>query len=346
MITLALTALSGFGLLGILLALILPKESATEACIACMAAALLTACGILAVFWLISRRERRALEDIGSAARHISEGELHARVKEDGDGEMLELSLEFNRMAEALCRMEEEKNDFLSSVAHDMKTPMMTVQGFIDCILDGSIAEDERDRYLGIIREETLRLSRLVSALLDVSRISSGRHLLRRESFDICEVGRQCFFSFEQRIEQKRLEVELDTERDNMYAVGDRDAIYRIMYNITDNAVKFSREGGALRLSVRYTEDGKVRASVYNEGQGIPYEDQPYIFDRFYRSDGGRASDRSGVGLGMFIAKTVIDAHGEELTLESTPGEYCKFSFTLPRGEDPRQTGERKGSDK
>jgi signal transduction histidine kinase len=160
--------------------------------------------------------------------------------------------------------------------------------------------------------------------------------------FDICEMGRQILISFEQKIDKKRLEVEFICDDDNMFVTGDHDAIYQIFYNITDNAVKFAREEGILRLSLT-REDKKVKVAVYNEGDGIPYDDQPYIFERFYKSDRSRGKDKTGVGLGMFIAKTIIEAHKEVIALESEPGKYCEFYFTMPVTPDdkkPRQTRE------
>ena len=181
------------------------------------------------------------------------------------------------------------------------------------------------------------RLSRLVTTLLDISRIQAGDRKFVMAPFDICEMGRQVLISCEQRIDKKKLEVEFDIDDDNMYVSGDHDAIYQIMYNICDNAIKFSFEGGLLRISIRYAENKKVRVSVYNEGEGIPFEDQPYIFERFYKSDRSRGKDKTGVGLGMFIAKTIIKAHGEDIVLHSEPGKNCEFVFTLPRAQAPER---------
>lgn len=152
-------------------------------------------------------------------------------------------------------------------------------------------------------------------------------------------MARQVLISCEQRIDGKHLDVEFDIDDDNMYVNGDHDAIYQIMYNICDNAIKFSYDGGCLRISVKYAENKKVRISVFNEGEGIPLEDQPYIFERFYKSDRSRGKDKTGVGLGMFIAKTIIKAHGEDITLKSEPGKNCEFVFTLPRAQAPEKHG-------
>ena len=141
-------------------------------------------------------------------------------------------------------------------------------------------------------------------------------------------MARQIVISFEQKIDKKNLDVEFDCDRDSMLAYADRDAIYQILYNICDNAVKFSREGGKYLVSV-HERDKKLIISVYNEGQGIPKEDIPFVFDRFYKSDKSRGLDKTGVGLGLYIAKAIIDAHNEDIYVESEYDKYCKFTFTL-----------------
>jgi signal transduction histidine kinase len=142
-------------------------------------------------------------------------------------------------------------------------------------------------------------------------------------------MGRQILISFEQKINDRRLEVAFDLDSEKMEAVADRDAIYQILYNLCDNAVKFSREGGLLRISLKRLKNKKLLVSVYNEGQGISKEDLPYVFERFYKSDKSRGLNKSGVGLGLFIAKTIIDSHEEEIWVESEYGKDCCFNFTL-----------------
>lgn len=293
---------------------------------------------LIAIFF-ISERIISPLKQMSIAAKSFSEGKFDVRVPVVGSDEVAQLAEAFNNMAQNLESLDEMRNNFMSSVSHDMRTPMTTISGFIDCILDGAIPPEKHEYYLRIIRDEVQRLSRLVATLLDISRIQAGDRKFVMAPFDICEMGRQVLISFEQKIDKKHLEVEFIVDADNMYVVGDHDAIYQIYYNITDNAVKFAREGGILRLSMT-TVDKKVKISVYNEGDGIPYEDQPYIFERFYKSDRSRGKDKTGVGLGMFITKTIIEAHGESIHLESEPGRDCEFYFTLPRTTDlPPKTG-------
>jgi signal transduction histidine kinase len=284
---------------------------------------------LIAIFF-ISERIISPLRGMSQAAKAFAKGEFSVRVPVVGNDEVAQLASAFNNMAQNLENLDEMRNNFMSSVSHDMRTPMTTISGFIDCILSGAIPPEKHEYYLKIIRDEVLRLSRLVASLLDISRIQAGDRKFVMEPFDICEMGRQVLISFEQKIDKKRLEVEFICDDDNMFVTGDHDAIYQIFYNITDNAVKFANENGLLRISLTKVEKSKVRVAVYNEGDGIPYDDQPYIFERFYKSDRSRGKDKSGVGLGMFIAKTIIEAHKEVIALESEPGKYCEFYFTLP----------------
>lgn len=291
---------------------------------------------LIAVYF-ITNRVIGPLKDMSQAAKSFAAGDFSVRVPVRGNDEVAELALAFNNMAKSLAALDDMRNNFMSSVSHDMRTPMTTISGFIDCILSGAIPPEKHEYYLHIIQDEVQRLSRLVTTLLDISRIQVGDRKFVMAPFDICEMGRQVLISCEQRIDKKKLEVEFDIDDDNMYVSGDHDAIYQIMYNICDNAIKFSFEGGLLRISIRYAENKKVRVSVYNEGEGIPFEDQPYIFERFYKSDRSRGKDKTGVGLGMFIAKTIIKAHGEDIVLHSEPGKNCEFVFTLPRAQAPER---------
>ena len=212
---------------------------------------------------------------------------------------------------------------------------MTTIAGFIDAIRDGVIPPEKQDYYLGVISGEVHRLSRLVSSLLDVTRIEAGERKFVMAPFDICEMGRQILISFEQQIDEKQLAVEFLCDHDSMTVLADHDAIYQIFYNICDNAVKFSQDEGTLRVSicrVGETEKDKknrIQISVYNQGVGIAAEDLPMVFDRFYKGDKSRGLDRRGTGLGLYISKTIIAAHGEDIWVTSVEGKDCQFSFTL-----------------
>lgn len=287
-------------------------------------------CAAIIASYFISERTVRPLRNLSRAAKSFAAGQLDVRVEVRGNDEIAELGMAFNNMASSLATLEDTRRTFLANVSHDLRTPMTTIAGYIDNILAGTIPPEKQEYYLNIIASEVRRLSRLVTSLLDITRIQAGERKFTMASFDICELARQVLISFEQRIDEKHLDVSFDCEDEWMMVVADRDAIHQILYNICDNAVKFSREGGAYRINLREM-NRKVYVSVYNEGQGIPAEDLPHIFDRFYKSDKSRSLDKSGVGLGMYIAKTIIDAHGETISVSSKQGEYCEFTFTLKK---------------
>ncbi len=288
---------------------------------------------ILIAIYFVTERTVVPLKNMLRAVKSFSRGKLDARVPVSGSDEFTELSNAFNQMAESLEHQENLRRTFLANVSHDLRTPMTTISGFVDGIKDGVIPPEKHDYYLDIISSETKRLSRLVSTLLDISRMQAGERKFEKTNFDICEMARQILISFEQRIEDKKLEVEFVSDKDNMLVSADKDAIYQILYNLCDNAIKFSYEGGAYRITIKQTQNRKISVSVFNEGIGIPYDDLPFVFERFYKSDKSRGLDKSGVGLGLYIAKTIIEAHDEKIFVNSEYEKNCEFVFTLPLGK-------------
>lgn len=285
--------------------------------------------GILIAVYFITERTVVPLKNMLRAVKSFSRGKMDARVPVSGNDEFTELSSAFNQMAESLENQENLRRSFLANVSHDLRTPMTTISGFVDGIKDGVIPPDKQDYYLDIISSETKRLSRLVSALLDISRMQAGERKFEIVHFDICEMARQILIGFEGRITEKKLEVEFVSDKDNILVKADKDAIYQILYNLCDNAIKFSHDGAAYRITIKQIQNRRISVSVYNEGVGIPTEDLPFVFERFYKSDKSRGLDKSGVGLGLYIAKTIIDAHDQQIFVSSEYGKYCEFTFTL-----------------
>ena len=290
----------------------------------------------LIVVYFVTDREISPLKEMSKAAKSFARGKFDVRVPVYGRDEIAELGLAMNNMASSLENLEKSRSEFLSNVSHDLRTPMTTISGFIDALLDDTIPRDKWDYYLRLIGDEVRRLSRLVGALLDVTRLQSGDRKFVMTTFDICEIARVILLSFEQKIEKKKLDVEFDVEKENIFVSADRDAIHQVLYNICDNAVKFSREGGKYRIRIK-SKGKKVYVSVYNEGQGMKEEDIPHVFDRFFKGDRSRGMDKTGTGLGMYIAKAIIDAHGEEIWVSSVYGENCEFVFTLTEASAPQQ---------
>ena len=282
--------------------------------------------------YFITERIVHPLKNMTRAAKSFGKGDFSERIAVHGRDEVSELAQAFNNMAESLENLESMRNSFLANVSHDLRTPMTTISGFIDGILSGAIPEEQHDYYLEVISGEVHRLSRLVSQLLDISRLESGDRKFNFVDFDVAEVSRLILLSFEQKIDEKHLDVEFYAEEDTMSVNADKDAIYQIIYNLCHNAIKFSRDGGRFAINITKISGKKIKISIFDEGQVISTEDAKHIFDRFYKTDKSRGLDKSGVGLGLYICKTIIDAHGE--TIRHVPHEEgCEFWFTLKEGE-------------
>ncbi len=282
----------------------------------------------LVAIYFITERILHPLRSMTKATKRYAKGDFSARVEVWGDDEIAQLGTAFNQMAEALDNLEKMRASFLQSVSHDLRTPMTVIAGFIDNINNGVIPPEMHHHYLEIVSGEVKRLSRMVNTLLDVSRLESGDKKYNFTDFDIAEMARLILISFEKPIDEKKIEVEFIAE-DSIFVHADEDSIHRVIYNLCHNAIKFSAEGGLLRISLTKEKEGKVTVSVYNEGQGISAEDLPYVFDRFYKTDKSRGLDKTGVGLGLYISKTMVDAHGEQLRVRSEEGKNCEFYFDL-----------------
>lgn len=282
--------------------------------------------------YFITERIVRPLRTMTGAAKSFGRGDFSARVVVYGKDEVAELGTAFNNMAESLGSLEKMRNSFLANVSHDLRTPMTTISGFIDGITSGAIPPEKHEYYLNIIQAEVHRLSRLVSEILDVSRLESGERKFTFTDFDIAEMARIILISFEQKIEQKKLDVYFEAEDDEYTVNADKDAIYQVMYNLCHNAIKFSREGGRFAISISHIAGKKIEISVFDEGQGIASQDLKMVFDRFYKTDESRGLDKTGVGLGLYISKTIIEAHGEKIYAESDDENSARFVFTLKEG--------------
>lgn len=290
---------------------------------------------VIAVYF-ITERMTRPLREITRAAKTYAKGNFKTRVRIYGEDEIAELGHSFNHMAEELEKNEVMRNSFLANVSHDLRTPMTTIAGFIDGINSGAIPPEKHGHYLGIISVEVHRLSRLVSEILDVSRLESGERTFVHADFDVAEMARIILISFEQRIEEKNLDVVFESA-DSVIAHADKDAIHQVLYNLCHNAIKFAKEGGVLRILIEGEEskDKPIVVRIFDEGQIISDEELPYVFDRFYKTDKSRGLDKNGVGLGLYISKAIMDAHGETISVRTlSDGESvgCEFMFTLKRG--------------
>ena len=284
------------------------------------------------VITLMARRQSFPLKEMARAASDFGHGRLDARVSIDADSpqEVQELALAFNNMASSLQKSEYQRQEFVANVSHELKTPMTTISGYVDGMLDGTIPPEKHSHYMALVSQETKRLSRLVRSMLDISRMQNqaGFPPESLTQFDLCECMGKVLITFEQKIVDKHLMVDVAFPEHPVYARANSDAITQVVYNLVDNAVKFCPEGGRLTVSVREGGD-KVYAAVGNDGDTIPPEELPLVFDRFHKLDKSRAQNRDGWGLGLYIVKNMIDRHGENISVTSQEGK-TEFTFTLP----------------
>ena len=285
----------------------------------------------IAAMSLTTRYESRPLRHMAKVANAFGHGDLDARVK-IGTGhseEVEELALAFNNMASALQKSEYQRQEFVANVSHELKTPMTTISGYIDGILDGTIPQDRARHYLQIVSDETKRLSRLVRSMLDISRLQDQAIPEEKKMhFDLEECAGQVLITFEQKINAKKLDVDVDMPMHPVYTMAVQDAVTQVIYNLIDNAVKFCPEGGTLGLQIR-EGGGKAYVSISNTGETIPAEELPLVFDRFHKLDKSRSQNRDGWGLGLYIVKTIILSHGENISVTSKNGK-TEFTFTMP----------------
>lgn len=280
------------------------------------------------VLYFITRQITRPLNEMAVAARAYAKGDFSRRISMSPDEELGALATTFNQMADSLDRLETMRRGFIADVSHELRTPMTTIGGFIDGILDGTIPPELEQKYLLLVSEEVRRLSRMVNNLLDVARIQSGEISYRMEPFDLTELTHRVVLTLEDRIRDEKIRLQLQLPEEPAYAVGDRDAIYRVVYNLMDNAVKFTPEGGTITVGLQ-RRGKKLFLAVRNTGDGIPESEVGNIFERFYKTDKSRGQNKKGVGLGLYMVKSIIDAHGEDLFVTSKEGEFAEFAFTL-----------------
>ena len=278
------------------------------------------------------KRQSNPLKQMAGIARAFGHGNLDARVKlsHDYPEEVEDLALAFNNMAQELQKSEYQRKEFVANVSHELKTPMTTISGYVDGILDGTIPAERSRYYLQIVSDETKRLSRLVRSMLDISRLQdqSGIPEDKKVHFDMEEAVGQVLITFEKKITDKRLEVEVDMPEHPVFTYASQDMVTQVIYNLIDNAVKFCPEGGTLGLRIK--EGGnKIYISVSNEGETIPPEELPLVFDRFHKTDKSRSQNRDGWGLGLYIVKTIVCSHGENISVSSRDGK-TEFTFTMP----------------
>ncbi len=281
-----------------------------------------------AVFY--TRAVVKPLTVITRAAEGMSRGKFSQRAEVTGVDEVRQLAGAFNVMAEKLQQVEESRREFVANVSHELRSPVTSIHGFVEGMLDGTIPPEERKKYLQIVGDETNRLKKLIADLLQLSRMDKGVDKLALTNYDINETIRRVLIGRMSDIEAKRLNLRLEFQTEPCIVLADQDRIAQVVHNLVDNAVKFAAEGGGLTICTNIVHD-KVTVTVENDGPPILEADRPHVFERFYKADKAHTSGK-GTGLGLSICKQIMDMHGQ--TIRLLPGdEGAAFQFTLQAGE-------------
>lgn len=290
---------------------------------------MLLVCSGLSV--LFARRFTRPIEDISHAARQLGSGDFTARAPVGGCEELADFATTFNNMAARLQTIDNSRGQFMGNIAHELRTPMTSIKGFIDGMLDGTIPPEDHPHYLEIVSQETGRLARLVQNMLDITRLEAGEYKVSARDYNLWDTLTDVVLTDEQRIEDGRIDIEgLAPDRTLVHA--DPDLVHQVVYNIVDNAIKFTPPGGVIRFSVERVEN-MIQVGIQNTGAGIAADALPYVFDRFYKEDRSRGLNTRGSGLGLHICKVLITLSGGQIKVESEEGQWCRFTFTLPAAE-------------
>ncbi|MEG2939378.1 MAG: HAMP domain-containing sensor histidine kinase [Oscillospiraceae bacterium] len=297
----------------------------------------LVSCGAMlvcssAIIFFATKRLTSPLREISVAAEQFGSGDFTARVAVDGDDEIANVGTAFNNMAESLSKFENQRRNFVASVSHDLRTPMTTIGGYIDGILDGTIPPARQKHYLEIVSDEVKRLSRLTSSLLDISRLEEGKMNINIENVNAWDVLLSVMCSAERRFAERSIKIP-DLDVCARFVMCDSDMLYQALYNLVDNAIKFTPDGGTITVGIE-ADATRTEIRVRNSGDGIAPDELEKIFDRFYKTDKSRGLDKTGTGLGLYIVKTLVQRMGGEIDAKSMVGEYCEFTISLKTGID------------
>lgn len=275
--------------------------------------------------------------DMNHTVQCYSKGDFSQRIPVTGRDEASQLGRSFNEMAEQLKDLESTRRSFVANVSHELRSPLTSMKGFLEAMVDGTIPPEEHEQYLTLVLSETKRMTGMVNDLLDLARIESGIITVNYELFDINELVRRTLITFEARISEKNMELDIRFAQEQCYVYADSNQISQVLRNLIDNAIKYSPEGRSITIST-YALRKEVYVSIKDTGVGIPSEDVPHVFDRFYKVEKAHTpSPQVGSGLGLAIVKKIIEAHDQSITVKSAKGRGTQFTFTLQRANPLKQ---------
>lgn len=274
----------------------------------------------------------RPLQKITKGAAEFSSGNLKYKIPVQTEDEMGYLAETLNYMSDRLDQSGQYQRNFISNVSHDFRSPLTSIKGFVEAMLDGTIPVEMQEKYLKIIAYEAERLEKLTSNLLTLNEMDIQKRLLKKETFDINTLIRNTCAIFEGKLSAKKIHMDFSLTGDHLWVRGDMEQIQQVLYNLLDNAIKFSKNDSSIRFSTSL-KNGRIFVSIKDFGAGIPKSNLPRIWDRFYKSDSSRGRDRSGTGLGLAIVKEIINAHEQHINVISTEGVGTEFIFTLEKAK-------------
>ncbi len=289
---------------------------------------------------LISRKIIRPVRKLSVVAEEYSKGNFDTKANIQRKDEIGQLASNLEYMASELSKLEDYRRDFVSNISHDFRSPLTSIRGYVQAMLDGTIPPEKQERYLNIVLDETQRLTKLTQGLLDLNRLQIYGTYLKLSEFDFIDIIRSTLNTFEIKCIDRNISIYLNNHAENTMVAGDKTKIQQVVYNLIDNAIKFTPEGKKIYVTINELDE-KLQISIKDEGIGMSESTQKKIWTRFYKDDASRGMDKHGTGLGLAITKEIIKAHNETIEVKSTLGEGSEFVFTLKKvkSSEPKHTG-------
>lgn len=280
----------------------------------------------------LARKILLPLKQLNDAAKEYAAGNFEVKTGINSSDEIGELASNLEYMASELSKLDDYRKSFIANISHDFRSPLTSIKGYIEAMLDGTIPKDNQERYLNIVLSETKRLTKLTSSMLELNKNDSYGLKLNCTNFNVMEIINSTIDIFEGTCKERYIVIRKNCQVENPMVRADKTRIQQVIYNLVDNAIKFSPHGATITISVNEL-DNKILVSVKDSGRGINKEQQGKVWDRFYKGDTSRGKDKQGSGLGLSIIREIIRAHDEDITLSSTPGQGSEFVFTLKKAD-------------
>ncbi len=288
---------------------------------------------LAASVYVTTQRITKPLKLMSEAAHSMAVGDFSKRIPVTSDDEIAELARSFNLMTNSFVQLETMQRSFITNVSHELRTPITTIAGFIDGILDGTIPKDQQSHYLQIVSSEAKRLTKVVQSMLSLAKLESGEMKVNLQKCDMTEIIANCLISQEKRIVDNNIEIAGLEDCDRFEVSVDKDLFSQVIYNLVDNAIKFTPKDSKIEFRLFYDENAKAHVIIKNYGLGIEKEEMKHVFEKFYKNDKVRSQNREGVGIGLYIVKTIMDIHNGTVSVSSEDGKYTEFELILPNNK-------------